>query len=112
MTPSKGNLLHLQALFHPFRSPKFGPFWFRRYNGCGFDDNKKEKCKKMEQNQSKSGDLGSEGFDLPAASCQEAIALIAIRKLNFEVMRQRIMNQFYINKWHRERSKNVGNQYK
>jgi len=84
----------------------------------------------MEQNQSKSGDLGSEGFDLPAASCQEAIALIAIRKLNFEVMRQRIMNQFYINKWHREktrrsilnihlqgkpleeRSKNVGNQYK
>jgi len=35
----------------------------------------------------------------------ETLALIGIRRLNFEVMRQRVTNQFYINKWHRERSK-------
>ena len=75
----------------------------------------------MQQNTSKNDDSGVDGSAdaalpsnheiaaLVGISNHEIAAMIGIRKLNFEVMRQRMINQFYINKWHRERSKTVAN---
>ncbi len=67
----------------------------------------------MQQSIFKSDDSGVEGLaDSALPSNHEIVALIEIRKLNFEVMRQRMINQFYINKWHRERSKTIAHVFK